>query len=76
MIQLLDKNYFWFSFSEEKPIFTLLQERLDNSPPRVSITFPDGHTDNLILRHFYAEEIHPNGKKNILKYFELYKMFE
>ena len=27
-----------------------MQERLDNSPPRVSITFPDGHTDNLILR--------------------------
>ena len=52
------------TFSEEKPTFTLLQERLDNDgSPSISITFPDGHTDNLILSHFYDEENRPEGKK-------------
>merc|ERR1711910_177418 len=48
-------------FGEEKPTFTLLQGRSDNGSPSVSITFPDGHTDNLILSHFYDEENRPEG---------------
>ena len=39
----------------------MLQERLDNGAPSIAITFPDGHTDNLILGHFYAEENRPRG---------------
>ena len=39
----------------------MLQERLDNGAPSIAITFPDGHTDNLILGHFYAEEDRPRG---------------
>merc|ERR1712018_68304 len=48
-------------FGEEKPTSTLLQGRSDNGSPSVSITFPDGHTDNLILSHFYDEENRPEG---------------
>ena len=45
------------------PTFSLLEERLDNAPPgarstppKISITFPDGYTDNLMLNHFFPEE--------------------
>ena len=45
------------------PTFSLLEERLDDAPPgarptppKISITFPDGYTDNLILNHFFPEE--------------------
>ena len=42
----------------------MLEDRLANAPPpgarsyppKISITFPDGYTDNLILDHFYPEE--------------------
>ena len=37
----------------------MLQERLDNRPPSIAITFPDGITDYLILSYFYAEENRP-----------------
>ena len=46
------------------PAFTLVGDRLDNGqPPQVSITFPNGHTDNLILDRFHQE------KDNIAGYF-------
>ena len=34
-----------------------MEERLDNDqPPTVSISFPDGYTDTLVLNHFYTEK--------------------
>jgi len=46
------------------PAFALVGDRLDNGqPPQVSITFPNGHTDNLILDRFHPE------KDNIAGYF-------
>ena len=38
------------------PTFTMVEERNSNGVPSVSVTFPDGHNDILILDKFYANE--------------------
>merc|ERR1711971_748093 len=38
------------------PTFTLVEERNSNGVPSVSVTFPDGHNDILLLDKFYANE--------------------
>ena len=39
------------------PTFSLLGDRLDDGqPPQVSITFPDGYTDTLVLNHYFSEK--------------------
>ena len=39
------------------PTFSLLEDRLDDGqPPQVSITFPDGYTDTLILNHYFSDK--------------------
>ena len=40
----------------ETPRFTLLQDRSANRAPSVSIIFPDGYTDTLILEQYHANE--------------------
>jgi len=36
--------------------FTLLEERSANGAPTVTITFPDGYTDTLVLSKYYSSE--------------------
>ena len=39
------------------PTFSLLGDRLDDGqPPQVSITFPDGYTDTIVLNHYFSEK--------------------
>jgi hypothetical protein len=42
--------------SDIAPTFTLVEERNLNGVPSVSVTFPDGHNDILVLDKFYANE--------------------
>ena len=42
--------------SEHVPVFDLLEERSLDGSPSVSITFPDGYSDRLILSRFYINE--------------------
>ena len=39
----------------------MVQERLDNGSPSITITFPDGYSDLLVLNHFYDKENRPEG---------------
>ena len=47
-----------FALPNQVPILTLQEDRMeDGSPPKISIQFPDGHQDNLILsQHEDAED--------------------
>ena len=36
--------------------FTLLEERSANGAPTVTVTFPDGYTDTLVLSRYYSSE--------------------
>ena len=36
--------------------FTLLEERSANGAPTVTVTFPDGYTDTLVLSKYYSSE--------------------
>ena len=38
------------------PRFNILEERSSNGAPSVSVTFPDGHRDNLVLSRFDAND--------------------
>ena len=40
--------------SESNPKFTLTKDRLLGDVPSVSIEFPDGSTDTLVLRKYYS----------------------
>ena len=42
------------SSSESNPKFTLTKDRLLGEVPSVSIEFPDGSTDTLVLRKYYS----------------------
>ena len=42
------------SSSESNPKFTLTKDRLLGEVPSVSIQFPDGSTDTLVLRKYYS----------------------
>ena len=42
------------SSSESNPKFTLTKNRLLGEVPSVSIQFPDGSTDTLVLRKYYS----------------------
>jgi hypothetical protein len=36
--------------------FALVEERSVNESPRVTVTFPDGYTDTLVLNRYYSSE--------------------
>ena len=38
------------------PTFSMVEERSSDRPPRVSVTFPDGYQDNLVLSRFDAND--------------------
>ena len=38
------------------PSFSMIQDRTSNGAPSISVTFPDGYTDTLILNKFYGNE--------------------
>ena len=44
------------SFEKNSPRFSLMEERTLNGIPSVSVAFPDGHKDTLVLNKFYANE--------------------
>ena len=48
--------FFLFIELEIAPTFTLVEERNANGVPSVAVTFPDGHSDILLLDKFYANE--------------------
>ena len=43
-------------FSDTSPKFTLLEERSTNGAPSVSVTFPNGHQDKLVLNRYDAND--------------------
>ena len=43
-------------FSDASPKFTLLEERSANGAPSVSVTFPNGHQDKLVLNRYDAND--------------------
>ena len=49
-------KFVYVLFSDISPKFTLLEERYANGAPSVSVTFPNGHQDNLILDRYDANE--------------------
>ena len=38
------------------PRFSMIQDRTSNGAPSISVTFPDGYTDTLVLNKFYGNE--------------------
>ena len=42
------------SSSENLPKFTLISDRSIDEVPRISIAFPDGSTDTMILNKYYS----------------------
>ena len=51
-----DSYFFFTAESKPTPRFALVEERSSNGVPMVSVTFPDGHEDTLILeRHHFLE---------------------
>ena len=49
-------NIFFFLIIDIAPAFTFSEERSSNGSPSVSIVFPDGFEDTLVLRKYHANE--------------------
>ena len=47
---------FCFSIIDIAPTFTFSEERSSNGAPSVSVAFPDGYKDTLVLERYYANE--------------------
>ena len=52
------KNSIFLSLDHKKPPkFHLVQKRYVNGVPRVSVTFPGGYTDTMVLENFYSNQV-------------------
>ena len=49
-------NIFFFLIIDIAPAFTFSEERSSNGSPSVSIVFPDGFEDTLVLRKYHAND--------------------
>ena len=49
---------------KETPTFNLVNERSINGSPTVTITFPDGYQDTLVLNRYYANEQNRLARKD------------
>jgi hypothetical protein len=49
-------NFYSFFLIDIAPIFTMSKERSCTGPICVSVTFPDGYKDDLVLSKFHANE--------------------
>ena len=52
----IESAFFIYISTELAPRFSLVEERSFNGAPVVSITFPDGHEDELVLSKFHAND--------------------
>ena len=48
----------------------MLEERLDDDIPNILVTFPDGYTDTLKLKHFFPKEERREGRCHFIGHLE------
>ena len=53
---IFQSNYYFFLIIDIAPAFTFSEERSSNGSPSVSVVFPDGYEDTLVLNKYHANE--------------------